>query len=157
MILRALAVVLAATVIAASGAAPVSSEEPRRSGGDVVATGDAMAGPLPATAAGDPARGRHIVLDREVGNCLICHKVPEPAELFQGDLGPDLRGIGKRLTAGQIRLRLVDQSRLNPQTMMPPYHRVDGLNRVAARYRGKPLLTAQEVEDVVAYLETLTQ
>jgi sulfur-oxidizing protein SoxX len=83
--------------------------------------------------------------------------VPEPNEPFQGDLGPDLGGIRTRLTAGQIRLRLVDESRLNPQTLMPPYYRVDGLNRVAARYRGKPVLTAQEIEDVVAYLGTLTQ
>ena len=78
--------------------------------------------------------GRRIVLDRETGNCLICHKVPEPAEPFQGNLGPDLSGIGKRLTAGQIRLRLVDESRLNPQTLMPPYYRAEGLNRVSARY-----------------------
>ena len=104
-----------------------------------------------------PARGRRIVLDRETGNCLICHKVPEPAEPFQGDLGPDLSGVGTRLTAGQIRLRLVDESRLNPQTLMPPYYRVEGLSRVSARYRGKPVLTAQEIEDVVAYLGTLTQ
>ncbi len=157
MMQRPMTVVLAATVIATSSAAPVSGEGPRRSAGAVAVTGDAIVEPLPATAAGDPARGRRLVLDRETGNCLICHTVPEPNEPFQGDLGPDLGGIGTRLTAGQIRLRLVDESRLNPQTLMPPYYRVDGLNRVAARYRGKPVLTAQEIEDVVAYLGTLTQ
>jgi sulfur-oxidizing protein SoxX len=151
-----MAVVLAAAVIAASRATLVFSESPQRSVGDVIVTGDAIAEPLAVTA-GDPARGRRIVLDRETGNCLICHKVPEPAEPFQGTLGPDLCGIGTRLTAGQIRLRLVDESRLNPQTLMPPYYRVEGLNRVSARYRGKPVLTAQEIEDVVAYLGTLTQ
>jgi L-cysteine S-thiosulfotransferase len=149
-------VVVAATVIAASSAAQVLSEGPQRAVGDFVMTGDAIAEPLTAIA-GNAARGRGIVLDRETGNCLICHKVPEPNEPFQGDLGPDLSGIGQRLTAGQIRLRLVDEGRLNPQTLMPPYYRVDGLNRVAGQYRGKPVLAAQEIEDVVAYLGTLTQ
>ena len=152
---RPMAVVLAATAIATSNTALVLSESLQRSITDFVVNGDAITEPL--AAAGDTQRGRRIVRDRETGNCLICHKAPEPDELFQGDLGPDLGGIGKRLTAGQIRLRLVDESRLNPQTLMPPYYRVDGLNRVATRYRGKPVLTAQEIEDVVAYLGTLTQ
>lgn len=118
--------------------------------------GDAIPEPLTATP-GDPERGRRIVLDREVGNCLICHKVPEPAERFQGELGPDLAGVGRRLTAAQLRLRIVDQSRLNPATLMPPYYRIDRLARVAEHYRGRPVLTAQQVEDVVAYLQTLRE
>lgn len=105
---------------------------------------------------GDAARGRRIMVDREIGNCLACHKVADTNEPFQGDLGPDLSSVGARLTAGQIRFRLVDQSRLNPATLMPPYYRVEGLANVAARYAGKPVLTAQEIEDVVAYLTTLT-
>ena len=153
---RPMAVVLTAMALATSGATPSLSESPQQVAGRFLVTGDAVVQPLTAMA-GDVARGRRIVLDRETGNCLICHKVPEPAEPFQGDLGPDLGGIGKRLTAGQIRLRLIDESRLNPQTLMPPYHRVEGLSRVAAKYRGKPVLTAQEIEDVVAYLGTLTQ
>ncbi|MFM9847048.1 MAG: sulfur oxidation c-type cytochrome SoxX [Hyphomicrobiaceae bacterium] len=151
-----MAVVLAATAIAMSSTTLVLSDSPQRSVGDYAVTGDAIV-ELLTPEAGNATRGRRIVLDREAGNCLICHKVPEPAEPFQGDLGPDLGGIGKRLTAGRIRLRLVDESRLNPLTLMPPYYRVQGLNRVAARYRGKPVLTAQEIEDVVAYLGTLTQ
>ncbi len=103
---------------------------------------------------GDARRGRQIVLDRSIGNCLICHVVPEPAEHFMGELGPDLSGVGARLTAGQLRLRLVDQSRLNPATIMPPYHRVEGLWRVGMTWRGKPVLGPQEIEDVVAYLAT---
>ena len=118
--------------------------------------GDAIPEPLTGTP-GDPERGRQIVLDREVGNCLICHKVPEPNERFQGELGPDLSGVGSRLTAAQLRLRIVDQSRLNPRTLMPPYFRVDRLSSVAEQYRGKPVLTAQQVEDVVAYLQTLRE
>lgn len=116
--------------------------------------GDSIPEPL-TEMPGDPERGRHIVLDRETGNCLICHRVPERQERFQGELGPDLAGVGSRLTAGQLRLRIVDQSRFNPATLMPPYYRVDRLTRVAEQFRGKPALTAQEVEDVIAYLQTL--
>ena len=116
--------------------------------------GDAIPEPL-AGATGDVARGRRIVLDRATGNCLICHKVPEPNEPFQGELGPDLAGVGARLDAGALRLRLVDQSRINPATVMPPYHRIEGLRRVAKQYQGQPVLDAQAIEDVVAYLATL--
>ena len=118
--------------------------------------GDTIPEPLTDTP-GDPERGRQIVLDREVGNCLICHRVPEPAERFQGELGPDLSGVGSRLTAGQLRLRIVDQGRLNPRTLMPPYYRIDRLTLVADQYRGKPVLTAQQVEDVISYLQTLRE
>lgn len=101
-------------------------------------------------------RGRHIVLDRSVGNCLICHAVPEPAERFMGDIGPSLAGVGNRLDRGQLRLRVIDASLVNPQTVMPPYYRVDGLVRVGEPWRGKPVLTSQQVEDVVSYLASLT-
>ena len=121
-----------------------------------IVVGDAIPKPLSGQP-GDPARGRQIVLDRELGNCLICHQVPEAGEPFQGDLGPNLAGVGRRLSRGQIRLRLVDQGRLNPATVMPPYHRIDGLNREAAKYQGRPVLSAEEIEDVVAYLATLNE
>jgi sulfur-oxidizing protein SoxX len=116
--------------------------------------GDAIPQPL-AGLRGDVTRGRSVVLDRAVGNCLICHHVPEPAERFMGDLAPDLSGVGSRLAEGQLRLRVVDQARISPKTIMPPYHRTEGLVRVAPQYRGKPVLDAQQVEDVVAYLTTL--
>jgi len=116
--------------------------------------GDAIPEPLGGLQ-GDAARGRTLVLDRSIGNCLICHHAPEPAERFMGEIGPDLAGIGTRLTPAQIRLRVVDQSLINAKTVMPPYYRVDGLARVAERYRGKPVLDAQQVEDVVAYLASL--
>jgi sulfur-oxidizing protein SoxX len=106
---------------------------------------------------GDAARGRAIVLDRRRGNCLICHRLPVEGEPFQGELGPALAGIGSRLTAGQIRLRLIDQSRINPDTIMPPYYRTQGLTNVAPEYRGHPALEAQEIEDVLAYLTSLKQ
>ena len=104
---------------------------------------------------GDPARGRAIVANRTVGLCLLCHSAPIPEERFQGNLAPSLAGAGSRSTPGQLRLRLVDAARLNPDTIMPPYYRVDGLTRVATNFQGKTILTAQQIEDVVAYLATL--
>ena len=103
---------------------------------------------------GDPARGRAIVIKRET-TCLLCHSGPFPEERFQGDLATDLRGAGRRWTRGELRLRMVDATRLNPATIMPSFYRVDGLNRVGPAWRGKPILTAEQVEDVVAYLATL--
>lgn len=105
--------------------------------------------------AGDPARGRAIVANRQVGLCLLCHTAPIPAERFQGNLGPDLSGAGSRWNEGQLRLRIVDATRLNPATIMPPYYRTDGLTRVARAFADKPLLSAEQIEDVVAYLTTL--
>jgi L-cysteine S-thiosulfotransferase len=119
-----------------------------------VVTGDAVTAPLGGTP-GDIARGERLVRDRERGNCLICHSIPVPAERFQGDLGPPLAGVGRRLNLGQLRLRLIDQTRINPATIMPAYYRIDGLTRVAPRYAGIPALTAQEIEDVIAWLTTL--
>ena len=105
-------------------------------------------------AKGDPERGRAIVANRQVGLCLLCHSGPFPEERLQGDLAPDLRSAA-RLTEGQIRLRIVDPARVNPDTIMPAYYRTDGLTRVAPAFRGKTILTAGEIEDVVAYLVTL--
>lgn len=104
---------------------------------------------------GDPARGRAIVANRQVGMCLLCHSGPFPEERFQGDLAPDLRGAGARWTEGQLRLRIVDSGRINAATIMPAYHRTQGLVRVAPAFRGKPILSAEQIEDVVAFLTTL--
>jgi sulfur-oxidizing protein SoxX len=106
-------------------------------------------------ARGDPARGRAIVGNRQVGLCLLCHSGPFPEEQFQGNLAPDLRGAGSRWSEGQLRLRIVDPARVNPATIMPAYHRTEGLVRVAPAYRGKPVLSAEQIEDVVAFLKTL--
>jgi L-cysteine S-thiosulfotransferase len=106
-------------------------------------------------AKGDPARGRAIVANRQVGLCLLCHSGPFPDERFQGSLAPDLKGVGARLSEGQLRLRIVDSSRLNPATIMPAYHRTEGLVRVGPAWRGKTILTAEQIEDVVAFLMTL--
>jgi len=106
---------------------------------------------------GDPARGRAIITNRQVGLCLLCHSGPFPEEKLQGTLAPDLKGAGLRSTKGQLRLRIVDASRINPDTIMPPYYQIDGLARVAPLFRGRPILTAEQIEDVVAFLETLRE
>lgn len=111
--------------------------------------------PLSLTGAdGDPARGRAVVLLRQ-NTCLLCHSGPFPEQRFQGDLAPNLQGAGSRWSRGQLRLRMVDASRLNPATIMPSYYRIDGLQRVAEPLRGRPILSAEQIEDVVAYLATL--
>jgi sulfur-oxidizing protein SoxX len=104
---------------------------------------------------GDPVRGRAVVANRQVGLCLLCHSGPFPEERFQGNLAPDLRGAGRRWSEGQLRLRIVDSSRINPATIMPAYHRSEGLVRVAPAWRDKPVLSAEQIEDVVAFLMTL--
>ena len=121
--------------------------------GSLQVVGDSA--PARLAAAGDPARGRALVVARESANCVLCHAVPDPAVRFSGNVGPSLAGAGARLSEGQLRLRVADNLRVNPDTVMPSYYKVEGLDRVAPAYVGKPVLTAQEVEDIVAWLGTL--
>jgi sulfur-oxidizing protein SoxX len=107
-------------------------------------------------APGDATRGRALVLER-TSTCILCHSGPFPEEKFQGDLAPNLAGSGSRWSEAQLRLRLVSASRLNPATIMPSYYREEGLDRVGAAWRGKPILSAEQIEDIVAYLATLRE
>ena len=118
-----------------------------------VITGDGIADSLTG-APGDAARGRALVLARTT-TCILCHSGPFPETRFQGDLAPDLTGVGNRWTISQLRLRMVDASRFNPDTNMPSYYRNDGLVRVGRNFTGKPILSAAEIEDIVAFLATL--
>lgn len=130
---------------------------PARAGSGLVdfrIEGDTIPASLTGTK-GDPTTGRAIVGNRQTGLCLLCHAGPFPEERFQGVIAPDLRGAGRRWNEGQLRLRLVDASRINPNSIMPAYYRVEGLTQVAQQYRDKPILTAQQIEDVVAFLMTL--
>jgi sulfur-oxidizing protein SoxX len=120
-----------------------------------IVVGDAIPGSLTG-APGNAAQGRALVLNR-LSTCILCHSGPFPEEKFQGDLAPSLAGAGSRWSADQLRLRLVDGSRLNPATIMPSYYRVDGLVRVGAAWRGKPILSAEQIEDIVAYLASLRE
>ena len=106
---------------------------------------------------GDAGRGRRIVLARERGDCVVCHALPLPERRFHGTVGLPLDNVGSRYTAAELRLRLLDPKALNPYSIMPAYHTVAGLHSVLEAYQGKPILTAQEIEDVVAYLLTLRQ
>lgn len=110
--------------------------------------------PAPLTAApGNAAQGRELLVKRENANCILCHAIPDVR--FSGDLAPTLAGVGARLTPAQLRLRVADNARVYPNTIMPAYYRSAGLLQVAAQYQGKTILSAQEIEDVVAYLATL--
>ena len=133
-------------------AAGVSAQELK----PYVVSGDSIRASLTGQP-GDAARGRAIVANRTVGLCLLCHSGPLPETPLQGTLAPSLAGAGARNTAGQLRLRLVDPSRLVPDTIMPPYYRLDRLQRVAKSYQGKTILSAEQIEDVVAYLVTLKE
>jgi len=119
-----------------------------------VIVGDAIPASLTG-APGDPARGKAIVASRQTGLCLLCHSAPLPEQKFQGTIGPDLKGAGSRHTEGQLRLRIVDPGIFNSDTIMPAYYRLDGLTGVAPAFRGKTVLTAEQIEDVVAFLMTL--
>ena len=135
-------------ILAALSAAPAFAQ-PRW-------VGDTIPEPLTAQAS-DAQRGRAIVASRQQGLCLLCHPAPIAEERFQGNLAPSLDGAGSRWSAAQLRARVVDARRLNPATTMPPFHATDGLQRVGAAWQGKPVLDAQQVEDVVAWLLTLRE
>jgi sulfur-oxidizing protein SoxX len=117
--------------------------------------GDAIPEPLTNTP-GDAARGRALVVER-TSTCILCHSGPFPEQKFQGDLAPSLAGSGSHWSEAQLRLRLVDASRLNAATIMPSYYRLDGLTRVGPSWRGKPILSAEQIEDIVAYLASLRE
>lgn len=143
---------LLAAILSLFGSTAWAQDGPR----PYVVVGDAIPQPL-TSRPGDAARGRAIVASRSVGLCLLCHSAPIPEERFQGTLPPSLAGAGTRWSVGQLRLRIVDGTRLNPDTIMPPYYRTAGLQRVAKAFEGKTILTAEQVEDVVAYLATLKE
>ncbi|MHC2436536.1 sulfur oxidation c-type cytochrome SoxX [Bradyrhizobium sp. USDA 4451] len=129
--------------------APAGAEDLR----PYTVVGDAI--PLPLTGTkGDAIRGRALVVERS-STCILCHSGPFPEQAFQGDLAPNLAGSGSRWSEGQLRLRLVDASHLNAATIMPSYYRVDGFTHVGNAWRGKPILSAEQIEDIVAYLVTL--
>lgn len=144
---RALACLI---LLGAAGARPAHADELV----PYAIIGDAIPAPLTGRK-GDAASGRAIVGDHNRGLCLLCHSGPFPEDKFQGNIAPDLSGAGSRWSEGQLRLRIVDASKINPRTIMPPFYRIDGLTRVTEAYRNKPVLTAVEIEDVVAYLMKL--
>lgn len=116
--------------------------------------GDAIAHSLTGKP-GDAARGQALIADRQKGLCLLCHTGPFSETHMQGNLAPDLRAAAGTLTPGQLRLRVVDMRQINPDTIMPAFYRNQGFTRVLSPWQDKPILTAEQIEDVVAYLITL--
>jgi sulfur-oxidizing protein SoxX len=107
-------------------------------------------------APGDAAAGRKVVAARNLGNCIACHAISAmKSEQFHGDYGPSLDGVATRYNEAQLRMLLTDAKQIFPDTVMPAFHKNAGFNRVRAEFAGKPILTAAQVEDVVAFLKTL--
>ena len=104
---------------------------------------------------GDVARGRDIAANRQTGMCPLCHHLPSNSDRFQGDIATSLAGTGARWTTSQLRLRIVDPRRVNADSVMPSYYKLNGLTRVGTNWRDKPILEAQQIEDVVAWLASL--
>lgn len=104
---------------------------------------------------GDPANGRKLAINRKKGNCLACHVMPIPEQQFHGETAPSLYGVGKRLSEGELRLQLVNAKITNDSTLMPSFYRTHGFNAVLKKFAGKSILEAQDVEDILAYLQTL--
>jgi sulfur-oxidizing protein SoxX len=120
----------------------------------VVFEGGAVSAPLTAAPA-DATRGKIVFVQREKGHCILCHALPDPEVRFAGNVGPPLAGVGSRLSAAQLRGRIVDPTQHEPDSVMPAYYRTSNLNRVARPYASRTVLSAQDIEDVIAYLLTL--
>ena len=104
---------------------------------------------------GNAASGRKLAINRKKGNCLACHVMPVPEQPFHGNVGPDLKGVASRLTEGQIRLRIVDPKFFNTESIMPAFYKNSGFTRVRKKFKGKAMLSAAQIEDLVAYTMTL--
>jgi L-cysteine S-thiosulfotransferase len=150
---RATVTALVLAFVSALGSGPASAQDDLKT---YVIVRDSIPDSLTGQP-GDGERGRAIVANRTVGLCLLCHSAPIPEERLQGNLAPSLAGAGARWSAGQLRLRLVDPARLVPDTIMPPYYRLDHLQKVAKNFADKTILTTEQLEDVVAYLATLKE
>ena len=125
--------------------APLGAQDPVASG---------LSEPLSAMPA-DAVRGRKLLANRPKSLCLLCHSGPVPEVAFQGNLAPDLSGVGARYTAAQLRQRMVDPRAINPESIMPAYYDITGLTRVSDAWRDQPILSAQEIEDIIAFMVTL--
>lgn len=105
---------------------------------------------------GDAAKGEKTFTNRKLGNCLACHQVTAiPSQPFHGEIGPSLDGVADRYSEAQLRMQVVNAKVINPDTIMPAFYRTDGFERVLKKFQGKPILNAEQVEDVLAYLKTL--
>lgn len=118
----------------------------------------AVAQPVSETK-GDPLKGREWFADRKLGNCLACHQNTDLDELpFHGDVGPSVDGVADRYTEAELRGIIVNSKKtFGDATVMPAFYRADGFFRMRKDVAGASILTAEQVEDVVAYLMTLKE
>ncbi len=148
---HAVAVAIFCGLASGAGAAEIAP-------GDVKIVEGALDTPL-TEKAGDPETGRAIFANRKQGNCLACHMVTDllDTEQFHGEVGPALDGVADVYSVGELRARIVNPKSELPDTIMPSFYRAGGTNRSAEKFAGKTILSAQQVEDVVAYLQTLKE
>jgi L-cysteine S-thiosulfotransferase len=108
---------------------------------------------------GDPKAGKKWFVGRKLGNCLACHKNKDTSDQqFHGEVGPPLDGVASRYNEAQLRAIVINSKQaLNELTLMPAFYRDSGFHRVGKKFEGKTILSAQQVEDVVAYLRTLKE
>ena len=106
---------------------------------------------------GNSINGKKIAIKRKKGNCLACHAMPIPDQQFHGEVGPDLSGVASRYSAGELRARIVNPKLINASTIMPAFLKSQGLHRSLDKFKGKTILSAQEIEDVISYLMTLKE
>lgn len=145
----ALSLALTVTAIPLAGAAEVAPA-------DVVFTDMTVPEPV-SDQPGDPEKGREIFAARKLGNCLACHANKDLSDqLFHGTVGPAMDGVATRWEPAQLRAIVVNAKQVfGEQTVMPGFYTLDVGVKVAEKYQGKTILSAQQVEDVVAYLGTL--
>jgi sulfur-oxidizing protein SoxX len=131
---------------------------------DVKFTDGSIADSLTGTP-GDPVAGREVLGSRSLGNCVACHQITEMSDVpFHGEIGPMLDGAGSRWSEAELRGIVVNAKMMFPESLMPSFYRTDGYTRPGNAFTGEaadstfgPLLTAQQVEDVVAYLMTFKE
>ncbi len=128
---------------------------------DVVFDDDGAVAQSLTGAPGDPAKGAEVMGNKSMGNCVACHVLSSLDASFQGNVGPELNGVGDRWEEAQLRGILTNAKNTFPDTVMPAYYKVDGFTRPGDAFTGKaaegplePLLTAQQIEDVIAFLMT---
>lgn len=156
---RQAALVVLAMAVSAAGAVAAAEVAPL----DVVFAEDGSIEASLTGVPGNPEEGAKHIVDRGLGNCVACHKIGAMPDVpFQGTIGPELDGAGERWTEAQLRGIVADAKHTFPDSMMPSFYKVAGYVRPGEGFTAKPaqeplppLLTAQQIEDITAYLLTL--
>lgn len=149
-------ILLAAAVVVATGTSGAMASD--AVGPTAVAFEDGAVTASLTGQAGDPAEGAKVFMNRKLGNCLACHINADMEEQpFHGEVGPALDGVADRWSEAELRGIVSNSKEMFPDTIMPAFYRDAGFNRTLEKFDGKTILSAQQVEDVVAYLLTLKE